>query len=922
MGDGVGGPVTMGRQSLCFPHHGTQDVLQYGDDGFQEETRRWYSTAESVALEKLIGMKRELRKLPQEEFWGAVTEGLTELVGGDICFVMKRVLVDEQEVPVEMPPIGEPGSCLMAAALHYHALDGSKNTVKKAKFHAYGCPCAYMRHDKVFAIPERLNDFITNNPNNLPTPCEAYMALPLFDDGKCYGHFGVMWSVERAKLRELSWASIEMLMHSLEDMISARFLEGANFIAQARPTAPEKSRVIPHDAVSVAQSLRPYAGSLSHELRTPMQGIVGMLDVMYATVEECSDSSSDPNLKSVFEQLRLNIETVQDSSRRAVEAADNVVHAYDMDMAVPDVPAHLLDEPGESFSPYSATAEKRPDILVAGSNLPLHRPNKRRRDDAFGSRNTSNASAHSPKAPKLTRTPSACARCAGDSQEVKTGLLEAESVQKLCEVGATPIEDVARSVPAPSRMIAPGLRHTGLRELIQYVINEGLKVGGRPDSATSHDTETGEIIEVRNRGSDGVLGQKMIEWTIDPAVPTTMFIDEKDLSKLISCVFLNALKFTDRTDGYIKVAAKMSKTNRFISIKVSDNGPGIPAAFLPHLFKPFSQQNGSITRSSEGLGLGLLVAKGIARKLGGDLNCTRAETEGPSRGSEFEIKVPLHAGETISRPGSPYGSPLPQKSALSNGDTPHIRPLPAAPGSPRRLSRALHEVVGQGTKFYNQNGAHVPSLATPPSPRREILKVALPDVAIIPNSDTSSPARSPTATSRPESDTSEAPRARKKVKGPVIDRELAKKYPLNFLVAEDNRINRTLLLNMLSKFGYKTIIQAQDGTEAVRQMNLAIDQHTRIDVVLMDLWMPLMDGYEATERILSMPGLDGAKPTVLAVTADVTDGALERAAEVGMKGFMTKPYKMLDLQRLIVEYCAAHRAEEEENGNLPTIAVN
>ncbi|KAG9588740.1 hypothetical protein KCU77_g2243, partial [Aureobasidium melanogenum] len=81
------------------------------------------------------------------------------------------------------------------------------------------------------------------------------------------------------------------------------------------------------------------------------------------------------------------------------------------------------------------------------------------------------------------------------------------------------------------------------------------------------------------------------------------------------------------------------------------------------------------------------------------------------------------------------------------------------------------------------------------------------------------------------------------------------------------------------------------------------------------LWMPFMDGYEATEKILAMShgknGVCGGTPTVLAVTADVTDGALERAAKVGMKGFMTKPFKLMDLQRLILEYCARSGSEVE-----------
>ena len=134
---------------------------------------------------------------------------------------------------------------------------------------------------------------------------------------------------------------------------------------------------------------------------------------------------------------------------------------------------------------------------------------------------------------------------------------------------------------------------------------------------------------------------------------------------------------------------------------------------------------------------------------------------------------------------------------------------------------------------------------------------------------------------------------------------------------------------MLMKLGYNQqtqILEAFDGAEAVRQMSL---HHVPpVDVVLMDLWMPGMDGYEATEKILAMPqyqnprsaagdgsageeggeteekGKSKSKVTVLAVTADVTDEALERAADVGMEGFMTKPYKLLDLERLIVEYCA------------------
>lgn len=896
----LGGSVeqqAMERRTICFPHYGTQSVLQHGDPGFKDEIERLYVAEENNALEALIALKDSLRHLSTDDFWAAATEGMSKVLGAEICFIMKRVLVDDQQSAVEMPPIGAPGSCMMAAALHYCSNEGTKETYKSTKFHAYGCPCAYMRHDKVFVIPERLGTFITNNPNKLPTPCEAYIAVPLFEEGKCFGHFGAMWSGEGAAQRKLSWAFIEMIMHSLEDMIAQRFTEGANFIRKPSMVA-EGSRVIPHDAVTLAQSLRPWAGSLSHELRTPMQGIVGMLDVMYATVQEAIISQPDARVRQVFETLKENIETVQDSSRRAVEAADNVVHAYDMDMSVPDAPPQLPDEPSESSLPTANSHnDRRPDILVAGSNLPLARPNKRRREEAFA-RSTSNAS--SSKAPRLGRAADPSCRCSESTVYSEEERSQVEAIAAITSVPGMaadePSSPTITTTPSfANRTIAPGLRHTSLRELLQFVINDSLKIGGRPDSAFAQETQLGEIVEVRTRGSDGSSGQKLIEWSIDPSVPTTMFVDEKDLTKLISCVVINALKFTDQAEGKVGVRASMRNRGRYLSVKVSDNGPGIPADFLPKLFKPFSQENASITRSSEGLGLGLMVAKGIARKLGGDLMCTHTATAGNKRGAEFEIKIPMQAGETISRASSPFASPMPRKAQIAKEPAQQQAHLPpAAIGSPGSLSRALHEVVSAPT-FFPQlvdvpSTATSPTPTTPPSPRS----------MTCPSDDSTSP------TSAPEPPVSR-PRYRKAVSSaPSIDRELATKYPLTFLVAEDNKINRKLLVSMLSKFGYKNIHEAHDGNEAVRQMKV---HDGEVDVVLMDLWMPLMDGYEATEKIL---GAAGKRPTVLAVTADVTDGALGRAAEVGMKGYMTKPYKLADLQRLIEEYCASHEGKKDE----------
>lgn len=365
-----------------------------------------------------------------------------------------------------------------------------------------------------------------------------------------------------------------------------------------------------------------------------------------------------------------------------------------------------------------------------------------------------------------------------------------------------------------------------------------------------------------------------------------MTVDERDLLKLISCVFLNAVKFTEA--GSISMNANLSPRSNTIVIHIVDTGPGIPQAFLPSLFKPFSREDDSLTRKKEGLGLGLLVAKGLARTIGGDLICARSDTAGPMRGSDFEIRIPISRASRGSRAITPSTAVTTSKRAVDRSSVPH-----------KRRSSAHKENISRG------------KLSVTPKPSPLARKATSPLAQSTP-SRRNSVSQAPSSSARPPSSKKQA----------SYDRNLAKKHPLTFLVAEDNKINRQLLVNMLTKLGYTNIYEAEDGEEAVRQM--AIDRRARreksIDVILMDLWMPTMDGYEATEKIKEMEqerwrrsrgrsdesrSARKKEVNVLAVSADVTGSALERAKEVGMSGFLTKPFKLLDLERLILDYCTS-----------------
>ena len=562
-------------------------------------------------------------------------------------------------------------------------------------------------------------------------------------------------------------------------------------------------------------------------------------------------------------------------------------------MQIPDTPLKDEDSPAVAV-PTTNLHDSRPHIVIEGGNVVVN-PNKRQKNSttswSFGSttkrrytRDTASRSV-SPRSDRpllqLTRdNQKMLSQCSVNALQTPSG----SRSSRRAPTSQPPISQSPSEMEEANSMVH---RRSRIRELVPVIIHDSLRVGGRPDSSIAEPTELGERIEVRARSSNGHTSHQIIEWSVQNEVPEIIHIDERDLTKLISCVFLNAIKFTE--SGTILVRISLSESLRSIRINVKDNGPGIPKDFLPALFKPFSREDDSITRSREGLGLGLLVGKGLARKLGGDLNVVSTETSGENQGSEFEIKVPIGGKDVASEPGTPFSrTPSPSNASPQTQRQTRSRPTLSCP------KRGLTSTPSH-TPTRTPNDSYFPPVSSDPctqpylSPRR----ISLSSKSAISHQSTWDP-------------------------------KLAQKHPLTFLVAEDNRIIRKLLVSMLNKFGYKDVYEAYDGREAVRVMSelrapTTEDRRLRkpVDVVLMDIWMPEMDGYEATEKILhmyqrplptSVDSVPSAAPIVVAVSADVTEKAISRATAAGMEGFMTKPYKLVDLQRLIEAIC--HRMEQ------------
>ena len=116
-----------------------------------------------------------------------------------------------------------------------------------------------------------------------------------------------------------------------------------------------------------------------------------------------------------------------------------------------------------------------------------------------------------------------------------------------------------------------------------------------------------------------------------------------------------------------------------------------------------------------------------------------------------------------------------------------------------------------------------------------------------------------------------------------------KSNPLRILIAEDNAVNAALVSKLLAKHGHRVQV-AVDGVEAVQKMS-----EDDFDVVLMDVQMPGMDGFQATNAIRLREQGSGRRVTILALTAHAIQGYRDLCMDAGMDGYLTKPIRTSDL---------------------------
>ncbi|MBK6940759.1 MAG: response regulator [Planctomycetes bacterium] len=411
--------------------------------------------------------------------------------------------------------------------------------------------------------------------------------------------------------------------------------------------------------------------------------------------------------------------------------------------------------------------------------------------------------------------------------------------------------------------------------------------------------------------------EKGLELTIDldPSLPEQFSGDAGRIRQVLVNLVGNAVKFTPAGSVVVRVLALERSTDEaHLRFEVQDQGIGIPADRLSTLFRPFAQVDSSTSRRFGGTGLGLAISRQLVELMGGRMGC--ASVLGSGSCFWFELCLPI---PQQSRSSSAASQALAGRRVLVvddndlNGDI-LARQL-AARGATVELMRSGQAALDRVSCAVDPPplDAALLDLCMPEMDGIELarrLRESLPDLPLVLL--TSSASRGdaerfrqagfsawlskPARPDRIEAAllsamaVARAPKPKSRSDGASVPQRTD--APLRVLVADDNPVNQRVAQKMLERLGHSVDLVA-NGIET-----LAALRRQPYDIVLMDCQMPEMDGFEATREIRS--GEAGAPDVrIVAVTANAMSGDRERCVAVGMDDYLSKPFKLHELDAVI-----------------------
>ncbi len=427
---------------------------------------------------------------------------------------------------------------------------------------------------------------------------------------------------------------------------------------------------------------------------------------------------------------------------------------------------------------------------------------------------------------------------------------------------------------------------------------------------------------------------------VDRRIPGLIYGDRERLKQVLVNLVGNALKFTNTGEIVItlKLSARETKSGSesLIRFSVRDTGIGIAPEHQERIFEAFTQADASTTRKFGGTGLGLAISRKLCESFGGTLSVSSEVGKGsdfffelpfrevPQQGAAkpqhlAENQKPLHGKTCVVLAKNFSLASLVQTyceswqmqthlaPSLDEGVTAKIadfRPdlvvadplaLPTETASrkfaelltARRIPAIFLASIGEGG-FRVDDSEH-PLIRTLYKPVSE-LKLFRDALFVVQRGQ--------------GIEVSEIPFADSAEPGRPRGSDFAKSFPAKILIVEDVMMNQKIAGMVLEKLGYTGIEFANNGRKGVERV-----AQGDIDLVFMDLQMPVMGGIEATEAIRQNFSLS-RQPVIIAMTGHALAGVRENCTAGGMNGFVAKPISLSDVRNAIAEaYEAAGKSK-------------
>ena len=405
----------------------------------------------------------------------------------------------------------------------------------------------------------------------------------------------------------------------------------------------------------------------------------------------------------------------------------------------------------------------------------------------------------------------------------------------------------------------------------------------------------------------------------------TMDIEDEDiitdplrLNQILLNILSNAIKFTP-TGGMIsiRIAQKNGapKGRGCYEFRIKDNGIGMSEEFQTHIFEEFSREESSTVSGIQGTGLGMSITKNIVDLMGG----TIALTSEPGKGTEFIVTLCFTRSGQKAEPKQ-----LPQleglRALVADDDTntclnvstmlSKIGMRPEWTISGKEAVIRTKYAVEQGDAFSvyiidwlipDMNGIEIVRQI------RKVIGNRCPIIILTAYdwADIEDEARAAGVTAFCEKPLflSELRRVlaepfRAEPASEPAQPTAADLKGKKLLLVEDNELNREIALEILKEAGF-VVDTAEDGAVAVQKIKQAAPG--QYDLILMDIQMPNLDGYEATRQIRALPDAEKANIPIFAMTANAFEEDRQNALAAGMNGHIAKPLDVPHLLRVLAD---------------------